>query len=51
VTVMFQVGHGAVFLASYEEGQGTREFGLLYSVIKTGPLPCLKMSGTMHLVM
>ena len=33
MTEMLQVGYGAVVLASYEEGQGTREFGLFDSVV------------------
>jgi hypothetical protein len=51
MTEMFQVGYGAVVLASYEEVQGTREFGLLDSVIEIRPLCFLQISGTMHLVM
>jgi hypothetical protein len=51
VTVMLQVGNCAVVLASYEEGQRTREFGLFDSVVEMRPLCCLKMSGTQHLMM
>jgi len=51
VTEMLQVGYCAVVLASYEEGQWTREFGLFDSAIEMRPLCCLKMSGTKHLMM
>ena len=51
MAVMLKVGNSALVLLSYEEGQGTSEFGLLYSVIEMRPLYCLKMSGTKHLVM
>jgi len=51
VTDMLQIGYCAVVCASYEEGQGTREFGLFDSVIEMRLLCCLKISGTKHLMM
>ena len=48
---MLQVGYCAVVLASYEEGQGPREFSHFDSVIEMRLLCCLEMSGTKQLMM